>query len=73
MKPYLAPTVEIFDRAAVPPEIMELWQEWPELDPQTARLIRAAVMSRDSQRLRRAWQLLAARADLMQMLQTHGR
>ena len=43
MKPYLAPAVEIFDRAAVPPEIMELWQEWPELDPQTARLIRAAV------------------------------
>ena len=73
MKPYLAPTVEIFDRAAVPPEIMELWQEWPELDPQTARLIRAAVMSRDSQRLRRAWQLLAARADLMQMLQASGR
>ena len=72
MKPYLAPTVEIFDRAAVPPEIMELWQEWPELDPQTARLIRAAVMSRDSQRLRRAWQLLAARADLMQMLQASG-
>ena len=57
---------------AVPPEIMELWQEWPELDPQTARLIRAAVMSRDSQRLRRAWQLLAARADLMQMLQASG-
>jgi len=73
MKPYLAPAVEIFDRAAVPPEIMELWQEWPELDPQTARLIRAAVMSRDSQRLRRAWQLLAARADLMQMLQASGR
>jgi hypothetical protein len=73
MQPYLAPTAEIFDRAAVPPEIMELWQEWPELDPQTARLIRAAVMSRDSQRLRRAWQLLAARADLMQMLQASGR
>ncbi len=73
MKPYLEPTVEIFDRANVPPEIQELLDDWPEIDPATARLIRAAVMSRDSQRLRRAWQLLAARADLMQMLQASGR
>ena len=73
MQPYLEPQTEFFDRAAVPPEISELLDEWPEIDPATARLIRAAVMSRDSQRLRRAGQLLAARADLMQMLQTHGR
>jgi hypothetical protein len=73
MRSYIEPTIEIFDRASVPPEIAELLDEWPDIDPGTARLIRAAVMSRDSQRLRRAWQLLAARADLMQMLQTHGR
>jgi aspartyl/asparaginyl beta-hydroxylase (cupin superfamily) len=62
------PHVEYFDRAAVPPEIAELLDEWPEIDPETARLIRAAVMSGDPQRLRRAWQLLAARAELARMM-----
>ena len=50
MRPYLAPAPEYFDRASVPPEIQELLDEWPELDPATARLVRAAVMSRDRQR-----------------------
>ena len=54
MKPYLEPTVEIFDRANVPPEIQELLDDWPEIDPGTARLIRAAVMSREPRRLRPA-------------------
>ena len=47
MKPYLEPSAEFFDRAAVPPEIEELLDEWREIDPGTARLIRAAVMSRE--------------------------
>ena len=64
MQSYLNPTIEFFDRAAVPPEISELLEEWPTIDPGTARLIRAAVMSRDSHRLRRVWQMLAARAEL---------
>jgi hypothetical protein len=72
-KPYLARTVEYFDRAAVPPEIAELLAEWPHIDPATAKLIRAAVMSGDSQRLRRAWQLLAARAELARSVQSGGR
>jgi hypothetical protein len=46
MKPYLDSPAEFFDHAAVPPEIAELWAEWPDLDPGTARLVRAAVMSR---------------------------
>ena len=73
MQPYLAPTVEIFDRAAVPPEIQELLDEWPEIDPGTARLIRAAVMSGDSRRLKRAWQMLAARSELAQSVRVNGR
>ena len=65
MKPYLEPTVEIFDRANVPPEIQDLLEEWPEIDPGTARLVRAAVMSRcEPRRLRQAWEMLAARAEL---------
>ena len=72
VQPYLEPHTDFFDRAAVPPEISELLDEWPTIDP-TARLIRAAVMSRKPRRMRRAWQLLAARADLMQMLQASGR
>ena len=64
MQPYLEPQTEFFDRAAVPPEISELLDEWPEIDPAMARLIRAAVASRDPRRLRRAWQMLAARAEL---------
>src|SRR3954449_11585037 len=46
VQPYLEPQTEFFDRAAVPPEISELLDEWPEIDPATARLIRAAVSSR---------------------------
>jgi hypothetical protein len=64
VQPYLEPQTEFFDRAAVPPEISKLLDEWPEIDPATARLIRAAVSSRDPRRLRRAWQMLAARAEL---------
>ena len=48
----------------MPPEIQELLDEWREMDPGTARLIRAAVMSREPRRLRQAWQVLAARAEL---------
>ena len=72
MQPYLVPTAEIFDRTAVPPEIAELLAEWPEIDPGTARLIRAAISSGDLKRLRRAWQLLAARAELAAMMQSGG-
>ena len=57
-------TVEFFDRASVPEEIAELLDEWPEIDPATARLVRAAIGSRDRQRLRFVWYLLAARAEL---------
>ena len=64
MQPYLAPPVECFDHVSMPPEIAELLAEWPDLDPVTARLIRAAVMSREPKRLRMAWTLLAARAKL---------
>ena len=73
MQPYLEPQTEFFDRAAVPPEISELLDEWPEIDPATARLVREAVMSRDPRRLRRAWQLLAARAELAETLRVNGR
>lgn len=66
-------TVEFFDRASVPPEIAELWAEWPELDPGTQKLVRAAVMSRSPKQLRRAWSLLAARAMLAQAMQPGGR
>ena len=38
MQPYLVPTIEFFDRASVPPQIQELLDEWPEIDPGTARL-----------------------------------
>ena len=44
MNPYLEPEAEFFDRAAVPPQIQELLDEWRGIDPGTARLIRAAVM-----------------------------
>ena len=72
MQPYLAPTVEFFDRASVPPQIQELLDEWPEIDPGTARLVRAAVMSYDRQRLRQAWNLLNARAELARALRVNG-
>ena len=54
VQPYLEPQTEFFDGAAMPPEISELLDEWPEIDPATARLIRAAVSSRDPRRMRRA-------------------
>ena len=50
----LLPHAEFCDRTAVPPEIQELLDEWREMDPGTARLIRAAVMSREPRRLRQA-------------------
>ena len=55
MKTYLEPRVEFFDRTIVPSAIAELWDEWRELDPETANLIRAAVSSREPRRLRQAW------------------
>ena len=64
----LLPHAEFCDRTAVPPEIQELLDEWREMDPGTARLIRAAVMSREPRRLRQAWQVLAARAELARAL-----
>jgi len=68
----MQPTVEFFDRASVPQQIAELWDEWRELDANTARLIRAAVMSRDPRRLRQAWDLLNARAILARGLRVNG-
>ena len=68
MNPHLEPEAEFFDRTAVPPEIQELLDEWREMDPGTARLIRAAVMSREPRRLRQAWAVLATRAELARVL-----
>ena len=72
MQPYLAPPVEFFDRASVPPQIQELLDEWIEIDPGTARLVRAAVMSYDRRRLRQAWDMLNARAELARALRVNG-
>ena len=72
MQPYLVPTIEFFDRASVPPQIQELLDEWPDIDPSTARLIRAAVMSRDPRRLRQAWGLLYARVELARAVRSSG-
>ena len=73
MRPYLEqPTVEFFDRASVPPAIQELLDEWPKIDPGTARLIRAAVMSHDPRRLRQAWEMLNARAELARAMRLNG-
>src|SRR3954447_6341006 len=55
---------EFFDRSSVPKEIADLWDEWRELDADTARLVRAAVSSRSPRQLRLAWGMLAARAEL---------
>ncbi len=63
-KPHLEPTWEFFDRTSVPKEIADLWDEWRELDADTARLVRAAVSSRPPRQLRLAWGMLAARAEL---------
>ena len=73
MQPYLNPTIEFFDRASVPPEIAELLAEWREMDTETARLIRAAVMSREPKRLRAVWHMLAARAQLAEGMRPNGR
>ena len=62
------PIIEFFDRASMPPEIAELLDAWPEIDSGTARLVRAAVMSREPRRMRRAWDMLFARAELVQMV-----
>ena len=68
MRPYLEPSVEFFDRASVAPAIQELLKEWPEINPGTARLVRAAVMSREPRQLRQAWEMLKARAELVRAL-----
>jgi len=68
MQPYLAPPVEFFDRASVPKEIADLWDEWWELDPDTARLVRAAVSSHSPRQLRQAWEMLNAWAGLVQAM-----
>ena len=72
MNPYLDPPAEFFDRASVPPQIQELLDEWPEIDPGTARLVRAAVMSREPRRLRQAWEMLNARAELARAMRWVG-
>src|SRR5215213_11748978 len=73
MRPYLElPTVEFFDRASVPPAIQELLDEWPEIDPGTAQLVRAAVMSREPRRLRQAWEMPKARAELARGMRLNG-
>jgi len=58
------PAAEFFDRSSVPKEIADLWDEWRELDADTARLVRAAVSSRSPRQLRLAWGMLATRAEL---------
>ena len=58
------PTVEFFDRAAVPPEIEELWRGWPDIDPGTAQLVRTAIASGSPRQMRLVWDLLSARAEL---------
>jgi hypothetical protein len=65
---YIEQLSEIFDRAAVPKEIADLLDEWPNIDPQTARLIRAAIMSGNARLIRCAWAMLAARAELIETL-----
>jgi hypothetical protein len=66
------PQAEFFDRTSVPPQIQELLDEWPEIDPSTARLVRAAVMSREPRRLRQAWEMLNARAELARAVRVNG-
>ena len=66
------PIIEFFDRASMPPEIAELLDAWPEIDSGTARLVRAAVMSREPRRLRCVWGMLAARAQLAETLRSNG-
>ena len=66
------PIIEFFDRASIPLELAELLEDWPDMDPATARLIRAAVMSRDPRRLQCVWGMLAARAQLAETLRSNG-
>ena len=63
-KSYLISSCEFFDRSAVPEQIAELWQQWPDLDSGTARLVRAAVSSRSRPQMQLAFEMLKARAEL---------
>ena len=72
-KPYLVPEPEFFDRASMPKEIAVLLDEWSEIDASTARLVRAAVSSRLPRQMRRAWDMLAARAELAQTMRSSWR
>jgi hypothetical protein len=72
MNPHFDPTIEFFDRASVPPEIQELLDEWPEIDPGMARLIHAAVMSYDPRQRWHAWELLNTRAELGRAMRLNG-
>jgi hypothetical protein len=71
-KPYFEPEAEFFDRTSMPKEIADLLDEWPEIDASTARLVRAAVSSRSPRQMRRAWEMLAARAELARTMQLNG-
>jgi hypothetical protein len=71
-KPYLEPEAEFFDRTSMPKEIADLMDEWPEIDASTARLVRAAVSSRSPRQMRRAWEMLAARAELARGMRLNG-
>ena len=63
-KAYLNPTAEFFDRSAVPSSIAELLEEWPEIDPGTARLVRAAISSQSRSQMQLAFEMLKARSEL---------
>ena len=72
MRPYLEPHIEFFDRAATPPEIAELLEGGPEIDPGTARLIRAAVMSREQQADAQGMGHAVCAGELVRAAQIHG-
>ena len=57
----------------MPPEIAEMLDERPIIDPGTARLIRAAVSSRSPRQMRLAWGMLNARAELAWVVRVNGR
>ena len=71
--PCLEPQAEFFDRTAVPSQIQELLDERREIDPGTAWLIRAAVMSYDPRQRRHALALLNARAEVAQAVRSNRR
>ena len=71
-RPYTEPEAEFFDRTAMPKEIADLMDEWPEIDANTARLVRAAVSSRSPRHMRLAWEILARRAELAQTMRLSG-